>query len=687
MQATIKTYFSLIFFFLLMVNGALKAQENEKVTYRMVSRATTDSVILRWAPMDYSSWIRGNKCGYVVVRYTLIRNKEMLADKEFKILTPQPLKPWPLEKWEPLSETDDYAGIAAQAIYGEDFTPEAQNESPALNIFNQATEQQNRFSFSVFAADMSVNTARGMALYFADHNVKKGEKYVYKVYPACADTVSCDTAFIFTGPDEYVPLIKPVITQVEAGNNTVTMQWKSPEGRWGYTAFDIERSADEGKTFTKINKAPMVNTLPENAMQDYNFYIDSLPDNEHTYYYRLRGLTPFGEKGPFTDTIPVKGKQQLSITPHITNYSAGPKGVTLTWEVDKKAEKRITGFRVMRSGNINKGWVVVYGKVDAASRTFTDAKPISTAYYKISAYDKTGNSSTSFPVLVQLEDSIPPDAPVGLVGKVDTTGEVTIHWHPNKEEDIYGYRIYRGNALFEEFSQITVRPVSDTIFKDKISLKTLTSHVYYKVMAVDKRQNFSKLSAPLELKRPDVIPPVSPVVTDIYSASKGVTITFVHSTSNDVKKEFIMRRPMGSLQWDTCANITKVDSIFTDTLGVAKTKYEYTLIAIDESGLVSQTAQVITALKLAAPPAKPELKVIPRKTESYIELQWKPIPGGRFQIYRAEDFNKLGLYTAIGSNTSGFSDKNVKPGHTYKYQLKYVGNDGVAMGNSVEVKY
>jgi hypothetical protein len=64
---------------------------------------------------------------------------------------------------------------------------------------------------------------------------------------------------------------------------------------------------------------------------------------------------------------------------------------------------------------------------------------------------------------------------------VDSTGRVVLHGEPNTEKDLYGYRVYRANFLSEEFSQVTVGPVPDTVFTDTINVRTLTRSVYYKV--------------------------------------------------------------------------------------------------------------------------------------------------------------------------------------------------------------
>jgi uncharacterized protein len=688
MQPIYKHTITLSIFLFSFSTVLLHSQERTSAcSIKMVARPTGDSILLRWAPVNYESWKRGINCGYEVVRYTLYKRGALLGKKQAKRLSTEPLKPYPLERWEALAENDNYAGVAAQAIYGDDFTPVADNSSKVISIFNKATEQQNRFSFSLFAADASAQVARAMGLYFADHGVVAGEKYLYLVFPACGDSLPGDTAFAYTGTDEYVPLVKPVINEVISGTNTATLQWKSPEGRWGYTSFELQRSADGGKTFSPVNTAPLINTFPNKPLQDFNFYIDSLPDNHNRYTYRLRGMNPFGEKGPFSDTVSVKGKEPMGTVPHITRHETLPEGVKLTWDFDVKSEKLVQGFKIMRSTNSVTGFETVTDNIPANTREYTDAHPLGTAYYKVTAWSGNGVLATSFPVLVQLIDSVPPEPPTGLTGKVDTTGLVTIQWTANTEDDIYGYRVYRANSRAEEFSQLTVAPIRDTTFKDKIELKTLTPHVYYKIMAIDKRQNYSAFSEVLEVKRPDVVPPVAPVIRDIYSTSKGVTIEWVHSTSSDVAKEYVLRRMPGRQKWEVYADITQSDSLFTDSLGTVMSRYEYALQAKDQTGLTSSVEQVVTGVRLASAPPKPILKAQARKQESAIVLQWLPAKGGRYQLYRADNQERLKLYTAFDGQSTGFTDKNIKPGHTYRYLLKYNGDQGIATSNEISLNY
>src|SRR5690606_1035903 len=122
--------------------------------------------------------------------------------------------------------------------------------------------------------------------------------------------------------------------------------------------------------------------------------------------------------------------------------------------------------------------------------------------------------------LIQPADSIPPIAPVGLEGVIDSLGVVTVSWQANTEKDILGYRVFRKNIEKEEPVQLTVSPTELNSYSDTVQLKSLNGKVYYSVIAVDKRYNQSEFSKSLALEKPDVVPPSSPIFTK-YSIEKG----------------------------------------------------------------------------------------------------------------------------------------------------------------------
>lgn len=671
---------------LILCSGALHSQDSTHYSIRMMARPSADSIMLRWAPVNYDSWIRGIREGYDVIRYTLYRNG-MPVKSTPVFLNQLPLKPLPLKEWKPLANKDRYAGIAAQAIYGKTFEPKAQNNSPAISILNRANEQKNRYSFALFAADISAGVAKNMGLSFTDRHVTLGEKYLYLVVFAGNDTIPADTAYIYTGPDEYKPLPKPRISSIEGEDRMVTLSWNEVGGRVSYTSYEIQRSDDYGISFHSVNTSPVVNTYPNPEKMEYNFYIDTLLANNRKYIYRIRGTSPFGEKGPFSDTISVMGQEQIREIPQIIKHNVTAKGVELEWEFSKKSQKLINGFRILRSTKSDQGYLPVSVDLSSSARNFIDTLPLGTAYYEVQALNDRNLLLVSFPVLAQGIDTIPPAPPVGFVAEADTSGKVVLHWKRNTEADIYGYRIYRANARFEEFSQITVSPVRDTSYVDHINLKTLTKKVYYKLMAIDNRQNHSVFSQIFEVARPDIVPPVPPVIKNIKSSSKGITLQWVNSTSNDVASQAIMRREQNNNKWERLAEISDSVSWYTDTAATVGILYQYTLRATDSAGLNSPVEQIVSGKRQQAN-GKIELKAKADRSKGNIILTWSPIKNeGKYTIYRGVNGALPETYAAVNGGSGSFSDKGIRPEDTYVYLVKYLNDHTINMSNSITVKY
>lgn len=682
MLRTIKFYCIVLFFFL---GQTSFAQDSVLYKVKVIARATKDSIMLRWAPVNYESWRLGLKNGYIVERYTMVKDGKLQANKKKIILTGQPVKPSVLSVWEKLADTDDYAGIAAQAIYGDDFDVQVQG-SPVINIFNRASVQQNRYSFALFAADHSSDVARAMGLWYTDRNIVKGEKYLYRVYFAGIDNSKNDTAFVFTAVDEMVPLQKPVFSEIEGNDLNIALSWRGPGGRNSYTSFELQRSDDGGSTFFTLNSSPLINTYETSSADDQNFYMDTISRNNFRYVYRVRGTTPFGDKGPFSDTISASGKEKLKEVPHIIKHFSNSQGVTLKWEFSSKSEDQIRNFQILRSTESNKDFKPVSNFIDKKAREFTDAKPLGTAYYLIEANGKNGEKLMSFPVLVQLIDSVPPLPPLGLTALADTSGKVLLKWNANREQDIYGYRIYRGNSANEEFSQITVRPVQDTFFVDQIKVKTLSKKVYYRLMAIDQRQNHSPLSEVFEIKRPDIVPPASPVVTNISSSPDGICITWILSTSEDVVRQLVLRKASTS-DWEKLGVCSDSIDKFCDTTALPGAIYQYAVQSEDESGLRSPVGVILSGKRQES---QPKLMLIGKgnQSNSTINLSWTGVSGnGRFILYRAEGEKPLSTYQAFPNTQNSFTDKKVSPATQYRYLVKYTDNSILAVSEEIVVKY
>jgi fibronectin type 3 domain-containing protein len=662
---------------------------------QLIGRAHADSIVLRWAPTSPTAWQLLNKFGYQVERYTILRNGKMLDQPEHVKLSTQALVPQPLAQWEALAEKDKYVAIAAQAIYGQSFELTESYSSDMVQVFNAAKEQEQRFSFALLSADLSAQVARYAALGLVDKNIRPNEKYLYRVYSAApAEVLQADTGFVYLGVEDTLALPKPVRVGAEFGNGMALLKWNKSYYENIYIAYQVERSAD-GKNFSPISELPITNTeAPHGYKPEWMFKLDSLPQNGTTYYYRVKGLTPFGELGPPSDIISGKGFVPLKANPAVTAAEvANHTGIKLNWQFDKETEKLLKGFAILRASKANGMYETLEPLVPAAQRQFTDTRAQTVNYYKVVALSKAGEEVESFPYLAQLEDSIPPSAPTQLVGQIDSTGSVQLQWAASPEADVLGYRIYRSNFDSNEFTQLTRDPVEATRFTDKINVKTLTKNIYYKLVAVDNRQNPSSFSEVLALDRPDVLPPVSPAFSAARSTKQGIALRWNRSSSEDVAQHLLYRREGGSSNWQLIAYFADTTSQYVDkALGPGRF-YEYTLLAKDKQGLESEPALPVRAKKLKDI-IKPAIKNIVSRLdaeEEKVVLQWSYKEEGvkEYVLYRARGEEGLSLYQTFEGLINQFADFEIKPGNTYRYQIKAVFGDGSesALSKEITIRY
>jgi fibronectin type 3 domain-containing protein len=677
---------------LFVVGFLLSSQAFAQERIQAIGKAHADSIVLRWAPNNPTAWQLLNNFGYQVERYTILRNGKMLDQPEYIKLSSEALVPQPLAQWETLAEKDKYAAIAAQAIYGATFEMTESYSSSMVQVFNAAKEQEQRFSFALLSADLSAQVARHAALGLVDKNIRPNEKYLYRVYSAApASVLQVDTGLVYLGVADTVPLPKPVRLGAEFGDGMALLKWNKSYYEDIYIAYQVERSVD-GKSFSPISELPITNTeAPQGYKPEWMFKLDSLPQNGTTYYYRVKGLTPFGEVGPPSDVISGKGYTPLKYNPAITAAEVeNNAGVKLSWQFDKKAEELLEGFAILRASKANGTYEILEGSVAPSRRSFTDTKAQTVNYYKVVALSKAGEEVASFPYLAQLEDSIPPSAPTQLLGQIDSTGSVQLQWAASPEADVLGYRIYRSNFGSSEFTQLTRDPVEATRFTDKINVKTLTKNIYYKLVAVDYRQNPSLFSEVLALDRPDVLPPVSPAFSAAKSTKQGIALEWNRSSSKDVAQHLLYRREAGNSNWQLIAYFTDTTRVYIDKALAADRFYEYTLLAKDQQGLESDPAQPVRAKRLKEI-IKPAIKNVVSRLDAqqeFIVFQWSYQEVGvkEYVLYRAQGEEGVSLYRVFEENISQFADAGIKPGNTYRYQLKAIFTDGSESALSEEIK-
>ena len=657
----------------------------------VTARPSPDSIVLRWAPLDFRTWKWGNETGYRIERYTLVRNGILLGTPE-RVVLGQVFKPSDEVVWERLVKTDGYAAIAAQALFGDRFEIDLQ-QSDVISIVNKVQENEQRFAFALFSADMSPAVAHASGLWFTDRDVRPGEKYLYRIILNTSDS---PRGSVFVGTDDTYELPKPPNLTAEFQDKVVALKWEKTK-LLPYTAWFLERSKD-GQKFVRTSDSPLVTVSPT-PLNDtrYEYGIDSLPHPSATYHYRVRGITPFGEVGPPSN--PVKGKAIATVAqvPYITSaINTENTAIDLRWDFPADNNDAINGFDIRRASEPN-GMFKSLNPVLLSSerRNFTDVKPATSNYYQVVAYGKDGREYPSHVYFAHVIDSVPPSAPVGLEASVADNGEITVKWKKNDEADLYGYRVYKAYHRSEELAQITSEPLKEPSITDQVDVNTLNEHVYYSVMSIDNNQNHSSLSPLLKVSLPDKVKPQPPAILPVKIDTSGILISWQPGGSADIVRYDLYRKAPNEKGWIMIHSVSvEKDSLYMyrDVTVASGAKHLYTIISVDDSGLESLPATPVigavpsNALLPAVTWKKPKIN----REENALALAWntKEKNVEAFRIFRASGDWPLTVYKTLKADQRELADILI-PGKMYRYRIMAVFTNGQrsAMSEELVVSY
>ncbi len=668
----------------LVITGFCYAQNNG---VKMIASPRRDSIMLRWAPTNAATWQLANEYGYMVTRVTITRRHRVVKQVTKTRLTDEPIKPQPLKNWEPYAN-DKYVAVAAECIFNPTYTGVPTGTNP-FAAYQQYKETQHRFGFALYAADQSLKVAELSGLYFVDRSAMPDEKYLYRVYICSPDSLAVDTASVFTGISDYAPLPKPLELTAEWGDKNVELSWNCLYLKPYYNAYVVEKSTDKGKTYRRVSDLNTLQLAAKGINTETGYFSDTLANNTDTLYYRIRGITAFGELSPPSDSVFGKGCLPLTGAPvFIQSELIHNHFIRIAWIYPDDMNDHISGFVIYRSTKPKGKKQAIYRGNDPAAREFTDSAPGMTNYYLIAVYNAHEQKLSPYPEYVQRIDSFPPKAPKGFTGFIDSTGVAHLGWQPNTDDDLAGYRIYRANNPTFEFALINPSVISDTAFVDTVSLKVLNKYIYYRLKAVDVRDNLSAFSPILALKRPDIIAPVPPVLKTIALAPKGkAEITWVNSSSDDVVAHKVYRKQDTDTAFTAIARLDKQDAAsttFTDKTVKPGHKYTYYICAVDDSRLVSHPSH---NGYLNMPPGKPETMRLKKKVYTdRVKLSWvleMDKPPEKVLVYRSVNHSSMQL---LGySETGEFTDNRLAPEKDYSYCIKVIFTDGTSSALSKPV--
>lgn len=684
-------------FFLVLTASVISQPVNEihKLKISLIARSYGDSIYLRWAVTDPAAWRIVKENGFILERAEVQSNGKT---NNYKKVTSSPIKPWADEQWINYFDTRtdraeggiDNEGIAYLLGIGEKSDEEnvqlpVENEDYLKAIKEKRSSQEWGLLLTLVAANNSLVAAEGLGLFYVDKDVRENESYSYRIYSDYKSNLyAFDTTYFTIKNEKFDP--KKFYKNLSANENdgSIEIIWNTD---LQFSTYNVERSEDK-KTYKRMNDAPLL-TLKSAGADSLNLdsYIDTTIINYKPYTYRVYAMTVFADEILLGEITAMGRDRTPPEQPFVLQPShIDENKVRISWQMANPPAKDLAGFYVGRDSLIDGKYNYIHkNPLPKDAREFIDTtfSKFSYNFYTVFAFDTAGNINPSYPVYAVLNDTTPPAPPKWKEAFMDSNGIVTLRIEPNKEFDLMGYRILKANAPEHEFSSIIEAFGNDSInyrsiteFKDTVELQTTTRYVYYAATALDNRYNESSFSEIIAVRRPDVVPPIAPVLTDIKVNEKDLRLFFIPSPSEDVKNHIILRKLSDGEKWDTIAVLSSNDSTFTDKNVETNLLYQYTLFAIDSSDLKSDLSFILEARPyyIGALPEPKNFSLSFDEKNKSVNLNWEyeNLKDIEFVIFKSYEDQSLVRYKAIReSNTRNLVDKDFSNGSgRYKYAIK-----------------
>lgn len=685
-----------------------KERANLESNIHVMARTYGDSIVLRWAPEDYASWIYLNSVGVDVYRFDV--DNPMKADTLVHGLKPAALDVW--RRTYP--QTDSVAAIAMGTLYSEGgFTQEqSKRRKGSLGaLLDVHDDQQFRFAAAVLTTEWRRDLAEMMGMRFVDRNVEKNKRYEYIVRPTEFDS----TGHIKFRPGhladvmnkEYVP--KKLDLQMGdslVGVNTIRLWW---ENKKEYSSFEIERRMMGSEKWVRVNERPYIMMRGLNEGKTDNDIRDVVP-GPGIYEYRVLGYDAFGDL-----TVPSRS-HVVAVADISAPKPADLKLVVIDRRNKEDMSKDVYATFIFRKDTIEQdliGYKILYYNPkdsvkwrplndDFISRQDTmctlDVTGLKTSQVTVAAYDTAHNVSYSLPHVVMFTDYKAPPAPKNFSYRIldVVKGAVELSWDV-PADDVDYYEIVYANDTTHAFMQIYRRQddlIRDTRYVDTLAVDVNQLYIYYKVRAVDYATNMGEYSPVLQVIRPSLIIPAEPHLDSTYvDRVNGITMRWGCSDEAQIAYHLLMRRVSGSKEWDMIGTFKAEDVrnvgnllVVTDRPEYSRTnRYEYAMKSVSYSGIYSPLS-LIYSTKFDGPkqfewPIR--LFGLYDEEKKQTKIVWEtatdlPYNGDwYFCIYRKGPNDEYPKFlTSVEKHLLDFSDFLLSEGETAEYYVEIQYEDG-----------
>lgn len=620
------------------------------------SRYDKQGVQLRWASDNFSGLQTFLLHGVSVYRCEKEAFKGRFEQQHFLAK----IQAWPEHdfRWKALFADKKQALFLHQFLYGK------------AEMSGEAYTSMGGLLQLLCGTDSLLATACG--LYFRDTSVAPGKNVVYGLLNDRGEILALTDAQSII-PDSDPPVDPP---HLKCRKQTVMLDWNREENTV-YAAWEIERSAD-GKEWRAIHTDPVVAFINPASDDGKIYFSDSIPHNNQSWYYRIRGINHFGGRGPYSVFSSCYCYPELQRLPETDTIFADSDSLRLRMKpVDQQDRSLIEKFVLERSDSFSGEWKILETTAQNNELIFARSRK-KVSYYRLNSILKNGDTLRDWPYLFVFPDEGPPAAPSGLYAVIDSLGAFRLSWDENTESDLRGYRVFMKNSETEEWLERSSALLSRNTYEGQLPVKTLNSETWFAVKAVDSSRNSSAFSSAYVLKLPDRIAPPAAVWKKNFFTRD--TLFLKWSAAVGARTELI---------WKNTSHTKETWTVLSDSAKVIPFSGIncYLLKSCDSAGNCSFSDTLYYTVQ-SEPSDRIFISVRKEDKKIRLEIDVEKEEVFRVQLYKSVNGKDVHIISTWPGGERVYFDSDLKMETLYAYRAKVIKSNGKSSWSPwVELQY